>query len=182
MIKERILKRNCVATIIPAGDEVILEQGTEVVITQSLGGTVTVRTPLGLFRISSKDIEALGDDLMLQKDSKNIEPFANKPFSETLVWQALKNCYDPEIPINIVDLGLIYDLSITEVVTGKYRVSVKMTLTAQGCGMGPAIAADAKEKIEALPAVVFADVAIIWDPVWNPMMISMEGRKILGLD
>lgn len=182
MVKERILKKNCVATIIPAGDEVVLEQGTEVIITQTLGGTVTIRTALGLFRIAAKDLDALGDGLDLHKNTLDFEQLVDEPFNETHVWQALKNCYDPEIPINIVDLGLIYDLSITEGVAGKYNVGVKMTLTAQGCGMGPVIAADAKEKIEALPAVASAHVAIIWDPVWNPMMISAEGRKILGLD
>lgn len=182
MVKERILTRNCVATIIPAGDEVVLEKGTEIVVTQTLGGTVTIRAALGLFRIAAKDLDALGDGLEIEKSTGALEQNINEPFSEAQVWQALKNCYDPEIPINIVDLGLIYDLSITEGIAGKYDVGVKMTLTAQGCGMGPAIAADAKEKIEALPVVNSAHVAIIWDPVWNPMMISDEGRKVLGLD
>lgn len=181
MIKERILTRNCIATIIPAGDEVILEKDTEIVITQTLGGTVTIRTSLGLFRIAAKDLDALGEGLEIEKNL-NLQDLADKPFNEDQVWEILKNCYDPEIPINIVDLGLIYDLSINKNANGKYHVDVKMTLTAQGCGMGPAIAADAKEKIESLSAVKSANVAIVWDPVWNPMMISAEGRKTLGLD
>ncbi|PWU05642.1 MAG: putative Fe-S cluster assembly protein SufT [Verrucomicrobia bacterium] len=181
MIKERTLIRDCAATIIPAGDEVILEKGTEIVITQTLGGTVTIRTALGLFRIAARDLDALGDGVEIPENDLNFKDL-NEPFSEERVWEVLKNCYDPEIPINIVDLGLIYDLSIEEAANGKYTVGVKMTLTAQGCGMGPAIAADAKEKIESLPAVELANVAIVWDPVWNPMMISEEGRKTLGLD
>lgn len=182
MLKERVLTRNCSATIIPAGDEVILEKGTEIVITQTLGGTVTIRTSLGLFRIAAKDLDALGDGVEIEKGNLNFSDFANKPLSEDHIWEVLKNCYDPEIPINIVDLGLIYDLSITETTNNKYKVEVKMTLTAQGCGMGPAIAADAKEKIESLPGVESANVSIVWDPVWNPMMISADGRKTLGLD
>lgn len=182
MIKERTLTRNCGATIIPAGDEVILEKGTEVIITQTLGGTVTIRTGLGLFRIAAKDVDALGDGLEIEKTQFDFENLNEGPFSEAQIWEVLKNCYDPEIPINIVDLGLIYDLFISEGSNGKYKVEVKMTLTAQGCGMGPAIAADAKEKIESLPAVESANVSIVWDPVWSPMMISLEGRKTLGLD
>jgi len=182
MIKERILTKNCKATIIPAGDEVILEKGTEIIITQTLGGTVTIRTALGLFRIAAKDLDALGDEVDIEKSQLDLKNIADGVFSEAQVWEVLKNCFDPEIPINIVDLGLIYDLFISESLNGKHHVEVKMTLTAQGCGMGPAIAADAKEKIESLPAVQSANVSIVWDPVWNPMMISEEGKKTLGLD
>lgn len=182
MLKERILTRDCLATIIPAGEEVLLEKGTQIAITQTLGGTVTIRSSLGLFRIGAKDLDALGDGLVIEKGDLEGIVAVDEPFSEDQVWQALRNCYDPEIPINIVDLGLIYDLSITELSSGKFDVGVKMTLTAQGCGMGPAIAADAKEKIEALPAVNFAQVDIVWDPVWNPMMISEAGQRTLGLN
>lgn len=180
MTKERILIRDCVATIIPEGDEVVLEKGTKIVIAQTLGGTVTIRSPLGLFRIAAKNLDALGDDLVVERNNTQVP--SNETLNEDHVWQALKDCYDPEIPINIVDLGLIYDLSIKECSAGKFNVEVKMTLTAQGCGMGPVIAADAKEKIEALAGVESAQVSIIWDPVWNPMMISEDGRKTLALD
>ena len=98
------------------------------------------------------------------------------------VLEALKVVYDPEIPVNIVDLGLIYDLALTPGERGGRKVEVKMTLTAQGCGMGPVIAADAKSKLEAQPGVESAEVAIVWDPVWNPRMISEAGRKQLGLE
>ncbi len=181
MLKERILTRDCLATIIPAGEEVFLEKGTEVVVTQTLGGTVTIRSSLGLFRIGARDLDALGDGFVIEKSNLEEGIVVNEPFSEAQVWQALRNCYDPEIPINIVDLGLIYDLSVAELPSGKFDIGVKMTLTAQGCGMGPVIAADAKEKIEALGAVDSAQVDIVWDPVWNPMMISEAGQKTLGL-
>jgi metal-sulfur cluster biosynthetic enzyme len=103
-------------------------------------------------------------------------------FSEQAVWAALKTCFDPEIPVNIVDLGLVYDLSIESTPTGGRAVEVKMTLTAPGCGMGPAIAEDVRQKIAALPSVESAKVHIVWDPAWTPQMLSSDGRKILGLE
>jgi metal-sulfur cluster biosynthetic enzyme len=103
------------------------------------------------------------------------------PFGEDLLWDALRGCYDPEIPLNIVDLGLVYDLRIEED-DGKRKVFVKMTLTAQGCGMGPVIADDAKTRIASLDEVSEASVEIVWDPPWNPKMISAEGKKVLGLE
>ena len=103
-------------------------------------------------------------------------------FSEKAVWDAMRTCFDPEIPVNIVDLGLIYDLSIEKTPSGGNAVDVKMTLTAPGCGMGPVIAEDARRKIAALPTVERAKVHIVWDPVWNPRMISEEGRRSLGLE
>ena len=104
------------------------------------------------------------------------------PFSEDLVWDALRQCFDPEIPVNIVDLGLIYDLQIRQLENSRHHLDIKMTLTATGCGMGPVIARDAQAKVEALPAVESANVEIVWDPQWTPHMISDEGRRILGLD
>lgn len=176
-----VLSRDVIATLVPAGDQVTLQKGTLVSISQALGGTATVRTPSGLFRVGSNDLDALGKDFSLSPDTAN--EIKNVPFSETLIWDTLKTCFDPEIPINIVDLGLIYDLSFEKIPnTEKYSISAKMTLTAQGCGMGPTIAQDAKEKIEALPFVESAQVDIVWDPVWNPHMISEEGRKTLGIN
>jgi len=109
-------------------------------------------------------------------------PDDGESFSEESVWNALRTCFDPEIPVNIVDLGLVYDLSIEKAGDGRHAVEVKMTLTAQGCGMGPVIAEDARGKIAALPAVSTAKVHIVWDPIWAPQMISPAGRKILGLE
>jgi probable FeS assembly SUF system protein SufT len=175
-MSRRILS-DCPATAIPAGDAVTLAAGDEVDVVQTLGGSVTVRTERGLFRISGEDaprVEGLG-------------PAADgagpaRAFSEEAVWDALRTCFDPEIPVNIVDLGLIYDLAIETTPSGANAVDVKMTLTAPGCGMGPVIAEDARRKIAALPTVERAKVHIVWDPVWSPRMISDAGRKALGLE
>lgn len=177
----RHLLRDCRATRIPAGDEVVLPKGSPVEITQSLGGSYTVRSGGDLFRLAPDEFDALGDDIAA-KQSHDIELPTFEAFSDEQVWQALKSCFDPEIPVNIVDLGLIYDLISEETEFGRFHVAVRMTLTAQGCGMGPSIAADAKAKIEGLTSVESADVEIVWDPVWTPHMISQEGRKMLGLD
>jgi len=184
--EEFTLSRDTSATIIPAGDEHVLKAGTRAVISQALGGTVTIRTDSGLFRLASKDWDALGEAAKaeLSAAAKTAESGnTDAPFSEELVWEAMKSCFDPEIPVNIVDLGLIYDLQISEPdESGQHTVNVKMTLTAQGCGMGPVIADDAKTSIEGLKAVSHAQVDIVWDPPWTPHMISEEGRKKLGLD
>jgi len=172
------LKRAVEAIQIPGGHVVTLEEGWDVAITQSLGGSFTVQVPAygGLFRIAGADADALGK-----------EPVAAAPATasaggdlEQQVWDVLRTCYDPEIPVNIVDLGLVYDLRIGEDGDGR-RVDVKMTLTAPGCGMGTSIAADARLKILALPGVKDADVDIVWDPPWNPQMISPEGKERLGM-
>ena len=182
--EELTLVRDTEATVIPAGDTQVIPSGTHAVISQALGGTVTIRTDLGLFRLSSQDWDALGAETQVQLDqvAKEAESAAGDvPFSEELVWEAMRGCYDPEIPVNIVDLGLIYDLQIEDGEQGK-QVAVKMTLTAQGCGMGPVIAEDAKQRILALQEVNTAEVEIVWDPIWNPRMISEEGKKVLGLE
>ena len=184
--EELTLVRDTEATIIPAGDKQILPSGTRAVISQALGGTVTIRTDSGLFRLSSQDWDALGAEAQAQLDQavKEAESVSgNVPFGEKLVWEAMKGCFDPEIPVNIVDLGLIYDLQINDPDTdGRHAINVKMTLTAQGCGMGPVIAEDVKKNIEALGAVSTAQVDIVWDPPWTPHMISDDGRQKLGLE
>lgn len=181
-----ILVRDTEATIIPAGDVQILPAGTRATISQALGGTVTIRTESGLFRLSGKDWEALGAEAQAHLDAAAREAAVAAeaaPFSEAQVWEAMRGCFDPEIPVNIVDLGLIYDLQIDEPdSSGQHAVKVKMTLTAQGCGMGPVIAEDAKKNIENLAGVSSAQVDIVWDPPWTPHMISEAGREKLGLD
>jgi probable FeS assembly SUF system protein SufT len=172
------LTRDTAATIIPAGDKVTLPSGSEVTIMQTLGGNVTVRTDRGLFRIAEHDADALAG---YQPKASDKPESTVDAFSEAAVWDTLKTCFDPEIPVNIVDLGLVYDMHVDNFPEG-HRVEVKMTLTAPGCGMGPVIAEDARKKIAALPNVSDAKVHIVWDPVWNPQMISAEGRKILGLE
>lgn len=165
------------ATSIPAGHSAVLAAGTEVYIAQDLGGNVTVRTDSGLFRIPRERARAIGGYTPPQETAT-----AAGEFGEPAVWAALKTCFDPEIPVNIVDLGLVYDLAIERTAAGGHDVQVKMTLTAPGCGMGPVIAEDARRKIAALPTVERAQVHIVWDPQWTPQMISEAGRRTLGIE
>jgi probable FeS assembly SUF system protein SufT len=180
MNQEHHLVKDCPATAIPAGDKVALKAGTSVFITQTLGGNVTVRTDLGLFRIAREDAAAIGG--FSPTAATSATGSGQTAFSEEAVWDALRTCFDPEIPVNIVDLGLVYDLALEKTPAGANKVEVKMTLTAPGCGMGPVIAEDARQKIAALPTVESAKVHIVWDPQWTPQMISDTGRKVLGLE
>lgn len=176
---ERVeLTRDCQAVEIPAGIPTTLEKGVEVFITQSLGGTFTVQVPShnGLFRVMNKDADALG------KTPQQRAGAAIEGDVESLVWEQLKTCYDPEIPVNIVDLGLVYGMETAPQPDGTFKIEVKMTLTAQGCGMGATIALDARQKLLAIPGVAEANVDLVWEPPWNPQMISPEGRERLGLD
>jgi hypothetical protein len=127
--------------------------------------------------VEGKDADALG-----RKVVETQVPTVGKEAGEDEVWAVLKTCYDPEIPVNIVDLGLIYSMEIKKTDGGGKRAEVKMTLTAQGCGMGPSIAADARQKILTLPGVQEAQVDVVWDPPWGPQMITPDGRKKLGMD
>src|SRR5438552_7801429 len=173
------LSRDCEATQIPAGTATTLPAGTAVDITQTLGGSYTVHAPGGLFRIAAKDADALGLQTAAETEQK---ASPEGPVNEQAVWDTLRNCYDPEIPVNIVDLGLVYDLQVAPLPSGRSAVGVKMTLTAPGCGMGGAIAGDARQKLLSLPGVEEANVEIVWDPPWHQSMITEQGRKILGLD
>lgn len=180
MHEEITLTRDVDAIQIPSGDSLTLPIGTVVYITQRLGGTYTVATSAGLARISSKDADALGINPEAElKKIEEIERLKDAPLEEQ-VWAQLKGVYDPEIPVDIVNLGLVYDCSL-EKQDGKTVALVKMTLTAPGCGMGPVIAADAQARIMSLPEVDDARVELVWDPAWNQDMISEEGRMILGM-
>lgn len=178
------LSQPCRATRIPSGEVLQLNPGETYSISQALGGSITLRDAGGMYMVTREDAAALGHGIASQisEAASGSAVEADAPFGEDLVWEALRKCFDPEIPVNIVDLGLIYDLGADDLGNGRYEVSVKMTLTATGCGMGPTIAADAQSKIEAIPQVESAKVEIVWDPQWTPHMISEEGRKILGLD
>jgi probable FeS assembly SUF system protein SufT len=180
------LSRDCEAVQIPVGNTVTLPAGTSVDITQTLGGTYTVHAMGGLFRIATRDADALGLDTSGQSAADSVAGAAPAAgageLNEQAVWEVLRSCYDPEIPVNIVDLGLVYDLVIEPTTAGKSRVAVKMTLTAPGCGMGGVIARDAQERLLLLDGVESADVDIVWDPPWHQSMISAEGRRILGLE
>lgn len=175
------LTRDCEATVIPAGYTITVPAGAMVQITQRLGGNFTVSYDGGLVRIPNHEADALG----LEPES-TVEPDSNKtehtgPPSEEAIWDQLKTVYDPEIPVNVVDLGLIYSCQIEARDSGTFDVEIKMTLTAPGCGMGPAIAQDAKYKVEQVPGVSEAQVDIVWDPPWHQEMISEEGKMQLGL-
>jgi probable FeS assembly SUF system protein SufT len=180
MQEETKLTRDVEAIQIPSGDPITLPIGTVVYITQRLGGSYTVATHSGLARISATDADALGiDSKAIQEKSIEIERLKDAPLEEQ-VWAQLKGVYDPEIPVDIVNLGLVYDCAI-EKHDDKTVVLVKMTLTAPGCGMGPVIAADAQARIMTLPEIHEAKVELVWDPAWNQDMISEEGRMILGM-
>ena len=171
-----ILTRDCDAVQIPSGHPLVLPAGMSVVVTQSLGGTFTVATPGGLARIELKDADALGLDPDAAVEKIKVEGTA-----EQAVWDQLKTVFDPEIPVNIVDLGLVYDCAVTKSDAGATSVNVKMTLTAPGCGMGPTIAADARGKILSLEGIDDAEVELVWDPPWNQAMISEAGKMKLGI-
>ena len=174
------LLRDCEAVQIPLGQSVTLPKGTPVDITQTLGGSYTVHAQGGLYRIAPKDADALGKQAEAPAQAKSGS--APCDLDEKQVWETLRTCYDPEIPVNIVDLGLIYDLNVEKLPSGFNRVNVKMTLTAPGCGMGPAIAGDAQQKLMYLDGVEDANVEVVWDPPWHQSMITVEGRRILGLE
>jgi len=175
------LTRDCQVVAVPAGHTLMLPQGTEVMITQSLGGSSTLLVPSygGLFRLSNKDGDAIGQEARRSEVASPGQVLTGEALEQE-VWQILKTCFDPEIPVNIVDLGLIYDMQIAQLNDGT-RIDVKMTLTAQGCGMGGSIAADARNKLLDLPGVVEADVQVVWEPQWTPEKISPEGRALLGI-
>jgi probable FeS assembly SUF system protein SufT len=181
-MSERVeFSRDCEAVEIPAGHPVTLPKGTVAVITQSLGGSYTLQVPSygGLFRIGSKDADAIGKQADAAPAADATAPGADL---DQQVWDTLKTCFDPEIPVNIVDLGLVYDMRVSDLGGSGKRVEVKMTLTAQGCGMGGYIAQDARQKLLEIPSVEEADVEVVWDPPWSPQMISPAGRQLLGMD
>ena len=146
--------------------------------TPQKGGTYTVQVRGGLYRIAAADADALGFQPVIAPEPAP----TNGPVDETIIWATLKSCYDPEIPVNIVDLGLVYDLHVEPLAAGRSKVSVKMTLTAPGCGMGSVIAGDAQQKLMYLEGIEEAVVEIVWDPPWHQSMITADGRRILGLE
>jgi probable FeS assembly SUF system protein SufT len=180
MQRERTLSREVTATQIPAGTKQTLAAGTIVFIHQTLGGSYTVQTDFGLFRIDNQDADAIGEQV-LDAAIKGSTLNDGAPDPET-IWDQLRKVFDPEIPVNIVDLGLVYSMDVGKLPdNGGYKVDVAMTLTAPGCGMGPAIAEDAKSKIMLVPGVAAADVRVTWEPPWTQSMISEEGKMKLGL-
>jgi probable FeS assembly SUF system protein SufT len=173
-----VLSRECAAVIIPAGEAVTLPEGTSGYLTQSLGGSFTVYIEGNLFRIAGVDADAIGKEPLKPPD---VPPDATEEELESVLWQQMKMCYDPEIPINIVDLGLIYRCDIEINDAGQRIVSVDMTLTAPGCGMGEILMEDVREKIEIVPTIERANVELVFDPPWNQSMMSEEARLEAGL-
>ena len=170
------LSKDCGGILIPSGDQINLKKGTPVKITQSLGGYFTLYVNGNLVKLDGKDADAIGKRV----DSSSLNAAA-KGFDEKLIWEQLKTCFDPEIPVNIVDLGLIYNLDYKKLDNNQYYINIKMTLTAPGCGMGPAIAADAEGKVKGLPFVDDVLIELVWDPIWNQDMMTEEARLKLGM-
>jgi probable FeS assembly SUF system protein SufT len=178
---ERILTRDCEAIRIPSGETFMITAGTPVMITQALGGSFTIATNFGLARITDQNADALGLEPNAAAAPVEAGVVDDVLVDEKAVWDQLKTCYDPEIPVNIVDLGLVYDCIVTPRPGQGSRVDVKMTLTAPGCGMGPTIAAEARQKVLGVAGVSEADVELVWDPAWNQAMISEAGKMKLGM-
>ena len=174
------LERDVEASIVPSGTRVTLEKGESVTITQSLGGTFTVVVNGNMFRIDGVDADALGKESG-SSSAAQMDRAATEEDLEKQVWDQMKTCYDPEIPVNIVDLGLIYDCHIENLESDSHKVNVKMTLTAPGCGMGPAIQADVENKILCVETVDEVDVELVWEPIWGREMMSEAARLELGM-
>lgn len=180
--EELTLNKDCEAVQIPSGIKLVLSAGSKVTVEQTLGGSYTVLTELGeLVRISGKEIEALGKDLStdMQVQDRHI-PDSEKEL-EKLVWEQLKSCYDPEIPVNIVELGLVYLCHVAKIEEKKYKVDIHFTLTAPGCGMWEILKGDIQNKVEALPGVMEVNVEVVFDPPWDPGKMSEAAQLELGL-
>jgi probable FeS assembly SUF system protein SufT len=178
MNDEIILKRDCEAELIPAGTKITLQAGEPVVITQALGGSFTVVIHGNMARIDARDGDALGQvpvaaPAATAQDAEQV--------TEDKVMEQLRTCYDPEIPVNIVDLGLVYDMQIQPLPAGGSRVEIKMTLTAPGCGMGPVLQQDVESKVSSIPGVKETAVFLVWDPPWSRDMLTDAARLELGL-
>jgi probable FeS assembly SUF system protein SufT len=172
-----LTKRDCEARIIPAGTEIMIPKDTFVTITQSLGGTFTVAVNGNLARIEAKDSDALGKEVRFE----NFDATADGSVNENQVWEAIRYVYDPEIPVNVVDLGLIYECKIRKDAELGNLVYIKMTLTAPGCGMGPVITEDVRSKVMQVPNVDKVDIELTFDPPWNNDMLTDEAKLELGL-
>jgi len=165
--------------MIPVGTKVTLQKGEQATITQSLGGSYTVIVNGNMFRIEGKDCDALGIEAASKPAGTGVP--VNQEGLEKEIWNQLRSCYDPEIPVNIVDLGLVYDCHLSPLNPGTFKADVKMTLTAPGCGMGPMLAQDVQNKLLGLEGVDDVAVELVWDPPWNQSMISESGKLQLGL-
>lgn len=173
-----VVSRDVKAVLIPAGVEVKLKTGSVGYITQALGGSFTVYVEGNLFRIAGDDADAIGKEPPARIE---LPPDATDADVEKLVWDQMRTCFDPEIPINIVDLGLIYSCEVTPRDDGTRHVAVRMTLTAPGCGMGDVLVQDVKEKVELIPTIASTDVELVFDPPWSQDMMSEVARLQTGM-
>ena len=171
-------ERDCAAVLVPQGDVVSLPAGSVGYITQALGGSYTVFVEGNLFRIAGADADAIGKEPPAPLE---LPPGANDEAVEQLVWKQLRTCFDPEIPINVVDLGLVYEASVHPREDGQRMVEIKMTLTAPGCGMGEILVEDVRSKLELIPTVAEADVELVFDPPWTRNMMSEAARLETGM-
>jgi len=184
MSEQKILTRDVEASVVPIGTKVTLQKGETAHITQSLGGSFTVIVNGNMFRIGEKDADALGIEVKVAPAASATATPSGPLTQEELekkVWEQLKTCYDPEIPVNVVDLGLIYDCHLTPIGADNYKADVKMTLTAPGCGMGPVLAQDVQNKLISLEPIDEANVELVWDPPWNQGMMTEAAKLQLGL-
>jgi probable FeS assembly SUF system protein SufT len=175
------LLRDVLAVAIPAGTAVTLPKDSVVRVMQSLGGSYTVRGDFIMARIAAADADALGFEPGAPSSPSAADAPPAGPVDEEAIWGQIRTCYDPEIPVNIVDLGLVYDCHVEPLPDGGNRVEVKMTLTAPGCGMGPMIASDVETKIRTVPGVTDVSVEVVWDPPWNQAMMTDAAKLELGL-
>jgi probable FeS assembly SUF system protein SufT len=173
-----VVNRDVDAVIVPAGVEVRLKAGQAGYITQALGGSFTVYVEGNLFRIAGNDADAIGKEVV---KAPELPPNATEDDVRSLAWEQLKTCYDPEIPINIVELGLVYDCSVEPRDAGMRHIDVKITLTAPGCGMGDVLVQDVKQKLEVIPTVASTNVELTFDPPWNQSMMSEAARLQTGM-
>jgi probable FeS assembly SUF system protein SufT len=173
-----VVQRDVKAVAIPAGAEVNLKLGSVGYITQALGGSFTVYIDGNLFRIAGADADAIGQSA---SKAPEIPPGASEEDIKNVIWQQLKTCYDPEIPVNIVDLGLVYECDVSRNEDATRNVEIKMTLTAPGCGMGEVLVQDVRDKVQLVPTVARANVELVFDPPWNQTMMSDEARLQTGM-
>jgi probable FeS assembly SUF system protein SufT len=177
------LKRDCDAVMVPSGERLSLLAGSTVWLTQTLGGTYTVMTERGYSaRIDGKDGDALGFAPLVNESRLEAADKRSLGSIDELVWNELRSCFDPEIPVNIVDLGLIYDCGVRSLPDGGHKAVVRFTLTAQGCGMGQFLKEDIKKRLLAVPGVREVDIELVWDPPWNQSMISTSAKQQLGIE
>ena len=173
-----VVNREVAAVIVPAGVEVKLKPGQAGYITQALGGSFTVYIEGNLFRIAGENADAIGKEPV---KAPELPPNATEEDIRQLVWEQMRTCFDPEIPINIVDLGLVYECDVTPNPDGTRTVDIKMTLTAPGCGMGEILVEDVKDKVQRVPTVREARVELTFDPPWNQTMMSEAARLQTGM-